>query len=339
MRIKSAYIEITNACNLNCQTCYNRSGMNAAFREIPLARIQETARFLWENGCAILSLSGGEPFLHSEIDDVLRWMHNEKEHYFALVSNGTLLTKNQIKLIAQSPNITLQISLDGPDEETNAKTRGTGSFSKTLTTVNSLCENGKAATLRMVVSKLNHKSVERFYRMAIRLKCEPSFGFVTKQGRGSDHWENLDLSVSERMDVVHTIRRLNQEYDLKVEEPGCTYKCALTDPDDEWHILIKSNGSFQPCQSLYREDFSLGNIDCLDAQALMFHAQHIAQIAREREKKDLMCHNCLLDGICGKGCMAAAVDRTGDFHGNDGECMFRKVLFLNNTFQMHRNNL
>jgi radical SAM protein with 4Fe4S-binding SPASM domain len=96
------------------------------------------------------------------------------------------------------------------------------------------------------------------------------------------------------MDVVHTIRRLNQEYDLKVEEPSCTYKCALTDPDDEWHILIKSNGSFQPCQSLYREDFSLGSIDCLDAQALMFRAQHIAQIAREREKTDFMCHNCLL---------------------------------------------
>ena len=27
MNIKTVYIEITNRCNLNCRTCYDRSGL------------------------------------------------------------------------------------------------------------------------------------------------------------------------------------------------------------------------------------------------------------------------------------------------------------------------
>ena len=34
MNIRTVYVEITNQCNLNCRTCYNRSGLNRTRREI-----------------------------------------------------------------------------------------------------------------------------------------------------------------------------------------------------------------------------------------------------------------------------------------------------------------
>ena len=39
MRISKAYIEITNRCNLNCTTCYNRSGLNTVTREIGVTEV------------------------------------------------------------------------------------------------------------------------------------------------------------------------------------------------------------------------------------------------------------------------------------------------------------
>ena len=34
MKVDAAYLEITNRCNLNCATCYNRSGLNREIREL-----------------------------------------------------------------------------------------------------------------------------------------------------------------------------------------------------------------------------------------------------------------------------------------------------------------
>ena len=34
MKVKTVYVEITNQCNLNCRTCYNRSGLNRERREL-----------------------------------------------------------------------------------------------------------------------------------------------------------------------------------------------------------------------------------------------------------------------------------------------------------------
>ena len=39
MNVKSVYVETTNICNLNCKTCYNRSGLNKERKEISKAQL------------------------------------------------------------------------------------------------------------------------------------------------------------------------------------------------------------------------------------------------------------------------------------------------------------
>ena len=44
MKVKTIYAEILNQCNLNCRTCYNRSGLNRERRELSKARLEEILR-------------------------------------------------------------------------------------------------------------------------------------------------------------------------------------------------------------------------------------------------------------------------------------------------------
>ena len=46
MTVDSLYFEITNTCNLNCSTCYNRSGLTKELRELPVENIRQTILFL-----------------------------------------------------------------------------------------------------------------------------------------------------------------------------------------------------------------------------------------------------------------------------------------------------
>lgn len=40
MRIRTAYIEITNQCNFDCATCYNRSGQNLETLELSPTQVR-----------------------------------------------------------------------------------------------------------------------------------------------------------------------------------------------------------------------------------------------------------------------------------------------------------
>ena len=60
MKVATVYIEITNQCNLNCRTCYNRSGLNRQPREISPRQLEENILplFTWY-GCRRFLFSGG----------------------------------------------------------------------------------------------------------------------------------------------------------------------------------------------------------------------------------------------------------------------------------------
>jgi len=93
-------------------------------------------------------------------------------------------------------------------------------------------------------------------------------------------------------------------------------------------ICIKTSGAIQPCQSLYSEDFSIGNVFDFDEQDFLRRVDRIINIAKERLNCDYGCKKCLLQTSCGKGCLAGAVNNFGDPLAEDGECLFRKLQFL-----------
>ena len=61
MKVKTVYVEITNQCNLNCRTCYNRSGLNRERRELSAARLEEILQVFLPYGLERFLLSGGNP--------------------------------------------------------------------------------------------------------------------------------------------------------------------------------------------------------------------------------------------------------------------------------------
>jgi MoaA/NifB/PqqE/SkfB family radical SAM enzyme len=109
-----AQIVPTRRCNLDCSYCneYDKTSEPVPL-EIMLRRIDLLARL----GTTIITLSGGEPTLHPDLDAIIRRIR-ERGAIATVITNGLLLTPERIRALNRAGLDYLQISIDNvaPDD-------------------------------------------------------------------------------------------------------------------------------------------------------------------------------------------------------------------------------
>ncbi len=336
LKISQAYIEITNLCNLNCRSCYNRSGLTKKVVEIPLEVLSKSVdKLINDFGCEHITISGGEPTLHSEFEKILDYIE-ALPITATIITNGTTNCSLLTERYTNNAKFEIQVSLDGSCEEINCHTRGKGNFDKAISFIKSI--NGtRTPALKMVVSQKNIDDVPDLYRLALELNCHPGVSFVSPIGNASNNKEEIELTPKQKLQLLRTINKLNKESNFETQLPRCSAHCPLSMPELDMSVLIKPNGDIHPCQMLYHDKYCMGNIFADDKQTILQTAKHITDIAQMRVETDFNCGKCIVKNYCKKGCIAYAEMNTGSPLGNDGECEYRKLQFLG--FDLIENNL
>jgi MoaA/NifB/PqqE/SkfB family radical SAM enzyme len=101
-------------CNLDCGYCNEYDDVS---KPVPLAEMKKRLDLLADMGTSIITISGGEPLMHPEMDDVIR--HIRKRGMIAgLITNGFYLNQERIERLNDAGLEHLQISIDNvmPDE-------------------------------------------------------------------------------------------------------------------------------------------------------------------------------------------------------------------------------
>ena len=328
MNINTIYVEITNQCNLNCQTCYNRSGLNRVCEEISAIQLDKIINLFQPYGLKRVLLSGGEPAVHAEIDSILELIEKYPNLSFGIVTNGTVHHQGLISFINTHKNIAVQVSLDGSCEEQNAKIRGKGRFDSTIRFIQKLDTQQVNIRLKMVISQNNFEDIEKFYKLAMSMNCTPEFAFISKQGNGSDTWDNKGLSSIQKSNILNLIRKLDDEFNLQTYLQVYDSICPFVLNDPSFSFCIKTNGNIQPCQMLYSDIFTVGNVFHLHPDDFEKKLNDILFLAQKRTQADYRCHSCILRDNCQKGCMASAYCLYNDPLADDGDCNLRRIQFI-----------
>jgi MoaA/NifB/PqqE/SkfB family radical SAM enzyme len=109
-----AHIIPMRRCNLSCTYCNEYDDFSKPVaRDIMFQRLDHLARL----GTSIVTISGGEPLLHPELDDVIGRIR--KHGIIAgMITNGYLLTADRIQRLNRAGLEHLQISIDNvlPDD-------------------------------------------------------------------------------------------------------------------------------------------------------------------------------------------------------------------------------
>ena len=222
VRFRSALVNVTNICNLDCVHCFvfRASNPNRPQDRMDDATMLHQLRVLRDkHGITSMLFMGGEPMIRRDL--VLEAMQLFESS--SIVTNGTYG-------IPSAPGHLVTVSLDGP-EELNDPIRGEGVFQKVKAAVfapDRDPDDGTTVILQMTVTKANQDGVEQFVE---EVKDWPVSGVAftfyvpTKGDHGPMAWDDL----SERDDVVRRVIALKEKYPDVVKSNVGALELMLSD--------------------------------------------------------------------------------------------------------------
>lgn len=109
-----AHIIPMRRCNLSCTYC---NEFDKISDPVPIAEMLHRIDLLARLGTQIITVSGGEPLLHPDLDEIIRAIRSHGA-IATIITNGYLLTPERIKRLNRSGLEHLQISIDNvnPDD-------------------------------------------------------------------------------------------------------------------------------------------------------------------------------------------------------------------------------
>ncbi|HEV7660277.1 MAG TPA: radical SAM protein [Allosphingosinicella sp.] len=295
-------LHLTKLCNLSCAHCYADSSPWASTKgQMDAARWLKVIDDFADAGGERVLFTGGEALTYPGCDTLLRRSH-ERDLDVTLFSNGLLIDRHLdvIKLYVDQ----VQISIDGPDAETNDPIRGAGTFARAKRAVDTLLDNGVKVRISMVVMEANIAAVRAdflpFARQWADRGVEWRLGYgVARHGRGDEMDDTLEIH-----DVRPVVDALMRELEGEVgpliarSTSGCGYA---------EQIVVAPDGAIHPCHLLD------GAITHVEDQPM---GELIKLLHRTSDDYDVNntigCNRCDIRHLCGGGCRI----QNGKFTGN-----------------------
>lgn len=203
--------DITYACNFKCLHCYNNSGCKNS-DELTNEEIIDIAHQIAEVHPESVCLCGGEPMTRKNIFDIVKVL-SPNVGAVNMVSNGSLLNKDNIRELKRSGISSIQISVDGINSMQHDTFRGyVGAFDKAINAIKMISEQGIDVMVSCIPNKMNYKSLPELFTMMHSLGVSSvRFMPLIPIGRGSAI-DPLLLNSNEYAELQYYIDMYKPEY-------------------------------------------------------------------------------------------------------------------------------
>jgi len=246
MRINTATISLTNLCNFKCTHCSVNSGIKLE-NELSFTEIKDILLQLKKENVKNIELSGGEPLLRKDLYKIINYC-KKLEFGVKILTNGSLLNKNNLRKLKKTGLDKIAISLDGSSYEIYKKIRPVKReiFNKVLENIKMAAESGIFVKVNTVAMKSNFKDIKDIIKL-----CE-NFGvrelrlcYLSKIGRAEKlneainsqlwlsfvkklHSKNISIYFGLNYAGFNSGCLINQEIPLYISSIGDIFLCPLS---------------------------------------------------------------------------------------------------------------
>ncbi len=323
---------ITNHCQLRCRHCYQDFFSPQEDLDWPGLRqvADNVLRSLREQKqVACINLTGGEPFLKSELWPLLEHLSQQPEVIeLGIITNGLLLNEEIAARISLYPKINqLKVSLDGPDPKTNDFLRGPGIFQKI---VKNLIRFEQVASLPIyimfTIMQRNFRTIPSLIKLAQELQAA---GLILERfipwGQGKElftevlnkeQWREFLQMLSSIMAIPETdLQGPYQAFQINFQndEPMLWGAPCVLGKDG---FCIMPDGQVYPCR---RFPIPIGHLRYESLHQIWKNSSLLQDLHR-KENLQGKCRTCPLKDC--RGCRSLALALTGNYFAEDPHCPY-----------------
>lgn len=248
--------EVTYRCPLHCAFCYNPTDYDKHTKnELSTEQWIQALRDARKLGALQLGISGGEPLLRDDIEDIVAEA-GRLGYYTNLITSGVGLTEKRISAFKAGGLDHIQLSMHDITEEINNFITGTRTFELKKKVAAMIKEHGYPMVLNVVIHRFNIKHVKEILEMAEALGAD----FVELANTQYYGWSLVNRSqlmpTKEQIDEAEAITNAFRE------KVGNKMKIFFVVPDyfsnrpkkcmngwGEVFMIVTANGDVLPCHS------------------------------------------------------------------------------------------
>jgi len=182
-------------CNLRCSYCVAESTPAAPRRAIGLETAVRLVDEALELGFREIFFTGGEPFILDEIYEMLAYSAARVKT--TVLTNAMLFNSRRLERLRaiRSPNLTVQVSLDGGSAPHHDAYRGTGTWAKTVAGIETLQANGFHVRLSSTETPANSAHLAELHAFRRGLGIAGEDHFVRPLARRGFSAEGLEVGT------------------------------------------------------------------------------------------------------------------------------------------------
>jgi len=335
----SAWIHVTDRCNLRCSYCYlphvredmtietGQAAIDAIFRSAVIHGYQQVK----------IKYAGGEPLLRfSLIKELHKYAsHLSEKHGFTLdaviLSNGTLLTPEIVQTL-KTKNIRLMISLDGLGQYHDSHriyAGGRGTFADVVESVLLALKHELIPHISVTVSGRTAEGLPNLMSWILEHDLPFSLNFYRENELSVS---NTDMRLDEEKIVsgmLAAFKIIESYLPSRNLLPSIVDRANLSSPHlhtcgvGQNYLVFDQNGQVAKCQMHIRKPVT--NIHAADPLALIRADQVGIQNLPVMEKEG--CKTCEWKHWCTGGCPLATHRATGRYDVKSPNCNIYKALY------------
>ena len=256
-------IEILQRCPNRCIYCSSHSNPQATHL-IPFEIIKNVIDDAKSLGCKTVCLSGGEPFLHPQILDIISYI--AKQQLTCYVYTSGIYKKDEV--YSSLPNeyieairgmvdkVIFNVEADSSTLYDQIMGTDVGGFDMMKKSISDCVSSGLVVETHVVPMQVNFKHLKSIFEMCYQLGVSKiSILRLVLQGRALENLTLVKLSGEDNREVTKLIKVLNEAYKGKVRiglpysDSNCRIYCKAASDK----INVRYDGNVYPCE-VFKDD-------------------------------------------------------------------------------------
>ncbi len=205
---KKKWISITGLCNNNCMFCLDSDRSDKKHRQID--EIKEEIEKAKKYGAKKLILSGGDPTIHPEVIEFVKYAKKICFEKVQLITNGRMFaSKKFTEDIIDTGLDEVTFSIHGPNPEMHdSLTMVPGSFKQIIKGIKNVRSKSKNIIINTdtCITKMNYKEIPNIIRFIFEKAGINEINLMSMVPQGNA-WKNRDLIMCEYEDSAPYVKK------------------------------------------------------------------------------------------------------------------------------------